>query len=60
MSGVISIPHGWDEVNANVLTDDRNLDPVTGFPANRCFLARIVKKDKIDGIDEMLMMPCAE
>ena len=41
---MISIPHGWDEANANVLTDDANLDPVTGFPADRCLLARIVKK----------------
>jgi len=44
LPGVISIPHGWDEANANVLTDDVNLDPITGFPADRCLLARIVKK----------------
>jgi formate dehydrogenase (coenzyme F420) alpha subunit len=43
LPGVISIPHGWNERNANVLTDDENLDPVTGFPAVRCLLARIVK-----------------
>ncbi len=41
---VISIPHGWDQANANVLTDDADLDPVTGFPADRSLLARIVKK----------------
>lgn len=41
---VISIPHGWDEANANVLTDDTNLDPITGFPGDRSLLARIVKK----------------
>jgi anaerobic selenocysteine-containing dehydrogenase len=41
---VIFIPHGWNEANANVLTDDRLLDPVTGFPPAIFLLARIVKK----------------
>jgi len=41
---VIFIPHGWNEANANVLIDDRLLDPVTGFPPARALLARIVKK----------------
>ena len=45
---VISIPHGWDEANANVLTDDINLDPVTGFPGDRCLLARIVKQHSVE------------
>ena len=44
LTGVISMPHGWDRANANVLTDDTDLDPVTGFPADRSLLARIVKK----------------
>lgn len=42
--GVIFIPHGWDEANANILTDNEKLDPVTGFPSDRSLLARIVKK----------------
>jgi anaerobic selenocysteine-containing dehydrogenase len=25
----------WDEANANVLSDNEILDPVTGFPADR-------------------------
>jgi formate dehydrogenase (coenzyme F420) alpha subunit len=41
---VIFIPHGWNDANANVLTDDRLLDPVTGFPPARSLLARIAKK----------------
>ncbi len=41
---VIFIPHGWDETNANVLTDNQALDPISSFPADRAFLARIVKK----------------
>jgi anaerobic selenocysteine-containing dehydrogenase len=45
LAGAISIPHGWDQANANVLTDDVDVDPVTGFPADRSLLARIVKKE---------------
>lgn len=44
LPGVISIPHGWDESNANILSDDEALDPVTGFPPVRSLLARIVRK----------------
>ncbi len=44
LAGTISLPHGWDQANANVLTDDVHVDPVTGFPADRSLLARIVKK----------------
>lgn len=43
LPGVISIPHGWGRGNANILTDDVRLDPITGFPADRSLLARIVK-----------------
>jgi anaerobic selenocysteine-containing dehydrogenase len=44
---VISLPHGWDEANANVLTDDIDLDPVTGFPADRALLAGVKKKAQL-------------
>ena len=40
---VIYIEHGWDEANANILTDNEVLDPVTGFPPARSLQARIVK-----------------
>jgi len=30
----------------NVLTDDIDVDPITGFPADRALLARIVKKKR--------------
>ncbi|MBO3745785.1 molybdopterin-dependent oxidoreductase [Streptosporangiaceae bacterium NEAU-GS5] len=30
MPGVVSLPHGWSEASANVLTDDMVLDPVSG------------------------------
>jgi anaerobic selenocysteine-containing dehydrogenase len=30
MPGVVSLPHGWSEASANILTDDTVLDPVSG------------------------------
>lgn len=39
--GTLLIPHGWDNANANKLTDNIKLDPITGFPPDRAFLARI-------------------
>ncbi|WP_352419310.1 molybdopterin-dependent oxidoreductase [Proteiniborus sp.] len=44
--GTIYIPHGWDEANANELTDNKELDPITGFPPDRTLLARITKVNK--------------
>lgn len=41
--GTIYIPHGWDEANSNELTNNRDLDPITGFPPSRSFLGRIIK-----------------
>ena len=46
---VISIPHGWDQANANALTDDSNIDPITGFPPDRSLLSRVVKKGVKNG-----------
>lgn len=42
---VIFIPHGWDEANVNLLTDNESLDPITGFPPYRSLLVRISKKN---------------
>lgn len=41
--GTLLIPHGWDTANANELTDNVELDPISGFPPDRGFLAKIVK-----------------
>lgn len=41
---VIAIPHGWEEANVNLLTDNESLDPVTGYPPYRSLLARVIKK----------------
>lgn len=38
---VLSIPMGWNQANANVLTDHDNQDPISGFPELRAGLCRI-------------------
>ncbi|MBL7177298.1 MAG: molybdopterin-dependent oxidoreductase [Desulfobacteraceae bacterium] len=40
---VVSIQMGWSKANANVLTDDKRQDPVSGFPELRAGLCRIHK-----------------
>lgn len=43
MQGVVSIPHGWEQANANTLTDDDRLDPISGFPPYRGALCEVKK-----------------
>jgi anaerobic selenocysteine-containing dehydrogenase len=43
LAGVVSIPHGWAEANANLLTELEPHDPVTGYPEFRPLLCRIRK-----------------
>jgi anaerobic selenocysteine-containing dehydrogenase len=43
LPGVIQIGHGWDEANVNRLTDDRDLDPISGYPNMKRVAARVVK-----------------
>ncbi|MDP2726629.1 MAG: molybdopterin-dependent oxidoreductase, partial [Dehalococcoidia bacterium] len=31
--GIVCIPHGWAEANANLLTDETPIEPVIGYPA---------------------------
>jgi len=40
----VVLPAGWAEANANVLTDDTALDPITGFPEFRSGVCRIVSR----------------
>lgn len=40
---VISLQHGWDEANANILTDDKERDPISCYPALRGILCRVTK-----------------
>jgi anaerobic selenocysteine-containing dehydrogenase len=34
---------GWRESNANVLTDDKNRDPISGFPVFKALLCEVEK-----------------
>jgi formate dehydrogenase (coenzyme F420) alpha subunit len=43
LPGVISLLHGWTEANANLLTDDGQRDPVSGYPAFRSLLCDVRK-----------------
>jgi len=41
---VVSIAHGWDEANANVLTDDMERGPISGYPGFKSALCRVAKR----------------
>lgn len=41
LAGVVSLLHGWEEANANLLTDDQACDPVISCPSLRAGLCRI-------------------
>jgi anaerobic selenocysteine-containing dehydrogenase len=42
LPGVVHIPHHWpDEANANILSDDIHLDPISGFPAFKSQLCQV-------------------
>ena len=43
IKGFIEIPHGWNQPNVNCLTDDRDVDPVGGFPNLKIVPVRIEK-----------------
>ncbi|MEF9935238.1 MAG: molybdopterin-dependent oxidoreductase [Clostridium sp.] len=43
IENTILVPHGWDDANVNLLTDNENLDKYSGFPGGRGFLATISK-----------------
>jgi anaerobic selenocysteine-containing dehydrogenase len=40
---VLSLQHGWDEANANILTDDGHRDPISGYPAFKTILCQVRK-----------------
>jgi len=40
---VLSIQHGWEEVNANLLTDNEPNDPISGYPAFKTIPCRVRK-----------------
>jgi anaerobic selenocysteine-containing dehydrogenase len=40
---VVSVQHGWNEANVNLLTSDENTDPVSGYPAFKNIPCRVLK-----------------
>ena len=40
--GVVSIPHGWAQANANQLVDMEGLDPITAYPDFKTVLCRVI------------------
>lgn len=45
LPGVVSTPHHWpDEANVNRLIDDKNLDPISGFPPFKSQLCQVSKR----------------
>ena len=49
LKGFIEIPHGWNDTNVNCLTDDRDVDPVGGFPNLKIVPVRIEKMNVLGG-----------
>ena len=43
LKGFVEVPHGWNTPNVNRLTDDRDADPVGGFPNLKIVPVRIEK-----------------
>ena len=42
LPGVVSAPHHWPgKANVNILVDDRNLDPLSGFPPFKSQLCQV-------------------
>jgi anaerobic selenocysteine-containing dehydrogenase len=39
--GVLQIPHGWNDANVNFLTDDCQVDPISGYPNLKVVPVRI-------------------
>ena len=43
--GVVNLVHGWEEANANLLTDHQDCDPILATPSLRAGLCRIRKRE---------------
>lgn len=40
---VVTMQHGWNGANANLLTDDHSRDPISGYPGFRSVLCRLMR-----------------
>ena len=43
LPGVLQITHGWNDANVNLLTDDHQTDPISGYPNMKIVPVRIEK-----------------
>ena len=43
LPGVVNVPHGWENANVNLLTDDTSVDPITGYPLLKSMQCRVRK-----------------
>ena len=41
--GIVMMPHGWSEANANYLTDDMARDPISGYPGIRSVMCQVTR-----------------
>jgi anaerobic selenocysteine-containing dehydrogenase len=44
MPNVVSVPHGWNEANANILTSQGPADPIIGYPGLKALLCNVKRK----------------
>jgi anaerobic selenocysteine-containing dehydrogenase len=43
LPGLLQIGHGWDKGNVNLLTDDADVDPISGYPNLKHVVVRVEK-----------------
>jgi anaerobic selenocysteine-containing dehydrogenase len=43
LPGILQIGHGWDQGNVNLLTDDADVDPISGYPNLKHVVVRVEK-----------------
>ena len=43
LPGILQIGHGWDQANVNLLTDDADVDPISGYPNLKHVVVRVEK-----------------
>ncbi len=43
LPGILQVGHGWDQGNVNLLTDDTDVDPISGFPNLKHVVVRLEK-----------------
>lgn len=50
--GVVHCVHGWRDANVNELTDDRSLDPISGFPPFKSSLCQVARAAEAETLEQ--------